>query len=77
MISYQVPQSRNGLLNITIYDMLGRNVRTLVNEEASAGFYRIEWDGRDDSGQQVVSGMYIYMMTNGDFRTAKKMVKLQ
>ena len=50
------------LVSIIIYDMGGRMIVELVNEEASAGRYSFVWDGKDTNGQQVSSGMYFYKM---------------
>ena len=76
-ISYEVPARAEGMVTITVYDMLGRKVRTLIRQPARAGYHRIQWDGRDDNGREVGTGMYIYFLENQDFRTAKKMIKLQ
>jgi hypothetical protein len=63
-------------LNVTlkIYDILGREVRTLVNEIKSAGSYSVMWDGKNNSGNQISSGVYFYRLEAGDFTGIKKMV---
>jgi len=63
-ISYELPKS--GDINITIYNSTGQLVRTLVNEHKESGYYSIEWNGDDDTGNTVPTGMYIYRMTNGE-----------
>ena len=72
-IDYALP--RAGATRLTIYDVLGRTVRTLVDDEAHrAGFYTVAWDGRDDHYRAVASGLYFYLMETGSFRQARKMV---
>jgi hypothetical protein len=75
-IHYDVP--RGGAdVNITIYDIAGRRVRELVNEHRAPGNWSVEWNGADDRGQHVASGVYFYRMRAGDFVETKKMVLLK
>jgi uncharacterized lipoprotein YddW (UPF0748 family) len=74
-IRYTLPQLTN--VQLMIYDILGREVRTLVNSEQPAGAYRIEWNGTDTYGLQVSSGMYIYRIVAGEFVQTKKMMLLK
>ena len=69
-ISYRVPESSN--VTLKVYDMLGREVATLVNENKSAGYYTINLNASN-----LASGMYIYSMTAGEFVQTKKMVLLK
>ncbi|MFC1485534.1 FlgD immunoglobulin-like domain containing protein [Candidatus Latescibacterota bacterium] len=71
-ISFSVPS--NGLVKVTIYDILGREVRTLVNGAYTAGTYSVVWDARDTRGAQVSAGVYFYTIEAGNFRAAKRMV---
>lgn len=66
-------------LNVTlkIYDILGREVRTLVNEIKSAGTYSVTWDGKNSAGNQISTGVYFYRLEAGDFVGIKKMVLLK
>jgi len=57
-IEYQLPQSAE--VSLTIYNIQGKEVRRLVYETKSAGYHRTRWDGRDQFGQQLASGMYFY-----------------
>ena len=57
-ISYQLPICSK--VSLKIYDMLGQEVRSLVNENKSAGFHSVVWNGKDDSGQPLSSGSYFY-----------------
>lgn len=71
-IRYQVPRSSD--VKIDIYNLLGQKVRTLLNDRREPGFYEAVWDGRNDSGVQVGSGVYIYRMTAGDYTKVRKMI---
>ncbi len=77
MIHFQLPSSVSGTVELAIYDLLGRKVRTLISKPAIPGFYQIEWNGRDDEELQVSSGVYVYVLRAGKFAFSKKMVKLQ
>ncbi|MBN2030314.1 VCBS repeat-containing protein [bacterium] len=70
VISYDIPKDVPVLLRI--YDILGHEVRTLVNKEQKSGHYAIEWDSRDDNGLMVSSGIYIYKIIAGDHMSTKK-----
>ena len=59
---------------LVIYDASGRRVRTLVREFQTAGFQTAEWDGRDDAGTPVGSGVYFYRLHAGGFEATRKMV---
>ncbi len=74
-INFALPQSSN--VRIVIYDMLGREVRTLVDGNEVAGMHSIVWDGRNNFGSQVASGTYIYRVVAGSFTAVKKMILLK
>ncbi len=74
-ISYEVPES--GSVKLVVYNLLGQQVRTLVNDNIEAGFHTIVWDGADEFGRQVASGIYIYRMNSGDFKATKRMMFLK
>ncbi len=63
---------QDGLVVLKVYDLLGREVRTLVNEKLNAGTHRVTFDGRD-----LPSGMYLYTITAGNFTDVKKMVLIK
>ena len=63
-----------GYVELKIYDISGQLVKTLVNEFKPAGSYSITWDGRNEAGQRVVSGVYFYRMMAGDFIKMRKML---
>jgi hypothetical protein len=75
IISYALP--RASFVTIKIYDMLGREVKTLVNSEQNAGILNVQWNGENDFGSKVSSGAYIFMIKTGDFFQAKKMILLK
>ncbi len=66
-----------GLVTVRIYDVAGRLVRTLVNETKEAGAYSAVWDGRNEGGAAVASGIYFYKMDAGSFSATKKLVLLR
>ncbi|MFA6455757.1 MAG: YCF48-related protein, partial [Bacteroidota bacterium] len=74
-IRYALPTNAN--VSIRIFDILGREVRSLMNEQTAAGFHKVEWNGRNNSGLQVASGMYIYRIEAGSFVATKKMMLLK
>jgi hypothetical protein len=74
-ISYGLPDDAD--VRIEIYNILGQNVRTLADEHQAAGYRAVIWDGNDDSGNQVSSGIYFYRIEAGDFHASKKMVLIK
>jgi Leucine-rich repeat (LRR) protein len=74
-LRYDLP--KDGLVNITVYDMMGRAVKTLVNSSQTAGYKSIQWNATNNQGQQVSAGLYLYTIEAGDFRQTKKMVLLK
>lgn len=61
-------------VKLMIYDVLGRKVRTLVSNKMDAGNHVVNWDGLNDQGANVASGMYIYRIKAGDFIDYRKML---
>ncbi len=64
MVAKLLPSSDN--VKLTLYNILGRKVRTLVNENQPAGYHQIRWYGQNDQGEFVTSGVYIYKLKTGD-----------
>ncbi len=62
---------------LRIYNVRGQLVRTLMNESKIAGTYEVIWDGRDDLGNEVASGVYFYKLKAGDYTEAKKMILMK
>ncbi len=62
---------------ISVYNTLGQEIRRLADEHLPAGFHSMKWDGKDDRGTAVASGVYIYKMTAGNFIQVRKMSLLR
>lgn len=74
-INYSVNQA--GVVELKIFDLLGKKIRTLVNENTPPGEYSVVWNGRDDFGKQAASGHYFYKIKAGRFQSTKKMLLLK
>jgi sugar lactone lactonase YvrE len=74
-IGYQLPLA--GEVSITVYNLLGQEVRQLVNDIKAAGFYRVSWNGQDALGRSVGSGIYFYRIKAGQFSQTKMMILLK
>jgi len=74
-ISYDLPQSSH--VSLEIFNVLGQRVRTLLEGDKPAGYYTATWDGSDNRGKGVASGIYFYRIKTGDFIETKKMVLLK
>jgi len=72
---YELPE--NSYVNVTVYDMLGREIRTLVNTTQDAGFKSVIWNATNDFGKPVSAGVYLYQIQAGEFVQTKKMVLLK
>jgi hypothetical protein len=71
-IQFSVPQ--NGPATVTIFNTLGQEVRSLFAGDVARGTYSVEWDGRDNSGTAMSSGLYFYTLKSGTFSQTKKMM---
>jgi len=74
-ICYQIPHK--SLVTLKIYDLLGREIKTLVNKEQNEGLYDIKWNGENLFGQSVSSGVYLFRLKVGDYCESKKMTLLR
>ena len=74
-LRYTIP--KNGLVSIIIYDMLGRQVKTLVNQTQNAGYASVIWDATNDYGKPVSAGIYLYQIQTSEYIQTKKMVLLK
>jgi hypothetical protein len=70
-VKYQIPENTH--VRLVVYNMLGQIVRTIVDQPQEAGYYSIQWDGRNNYGESVSSGIYIYRIQAGSFVASKKM----
>jgi len=68
---------RAGYTTLTVYNMLGQQVRTLVESELEAGPHSVIWNGTDDTGHRVASGVYLYRLSQSDRRITRKMLLLK
>ncbi|UCG54911.1 MAG: T9SS type A sorting domain-containing protein [Dehalococcoidia bacterium] len=76
-ISYEVGEGKPVTVEIHIYDVRGTLVKTLVNEIKQPGHYLVVWNGRNDVGQQVSTGIYFYQFRAGHFAQTKKLLLLK
>jgi hypothetical protein len=74
-ICYQLPTDSN--VRLEIFDILGRKVRTLVDEYQPAGNWTVGWNSKDANGQSISAGLYFYKLTAGDNQQIKKMILLK
>ena len=74
-IQFDVPDA--SVVNLVVYNLMGQQVRRLVNGEIQAGYHRVVWDGLNNRGEPVSTGVYIYSLTSPSFHNTKKMVLLK
>ena len=75
ILRYDLQES--GLVNITIYDMLGNVVNDLLNKNQNSGYKSVLWNATNNQGQSVSAGVYLYSIEAGGFRQTKKMILLK
>jgi hypothetical protein len=74
-IKYSITEDAD--VRLAIYDVAGRHVRTLVEQRQRANVYRVVWDGVNDQGDRVASGVYFYKLVAGTFTSTRKMMLLK
>ena len=74
-ISYDLPEQAQ--VTLSIYDLLGKKIKTLVNQSQDAGKNIVVWDGTDNLGRQVSGGVYLYQIQAGEFTQTRKMLLLK
>ena len=74
-ISYRLPKTAQ--VSLIIYNLLGQEVRLLVDTHQRVGFHQAVWDGRDRLGRTVASGVYLYRLRAGDYSETRKMILLK
>ena len=74
-LSYQIAAGQ--FVTLAIYDVSGKKIRGLVGKQQPAGLYAVEWDGRNDGGELVSSGVYFYRLSAGEFTQTRRMVLLK
>ena len=72
MIQFDVPQRVD--LVLSVYDLLGRRVKTLIKDNLDIGTYNVKWNGTSDSGEMLPSGMYFYELHSSEFHSVKKLI---
>lgn len=75
MIMYNLPFA--GYVEISIFDVLGRRIKTLISENKPVGRHRILWNGADNNGKLVPSGIYFYKLRTGKFSETRKLILLK
>ncbi|HQI76409.1 MAG TPA: FlgD immunoglobulin-like domain containing protein, partial [Candidatus Latescibacteria bacterium] len=71
-IQFRVPDA--GFVSVAIYGIDGQLVRSLVNRSVEAGPHEVVWDGRDNAGRAVASGVYVYRLTSDRGVISRRMV---
>jgi flagellar hook assembly protein FlgD len=69
--------AKSGFVSLIICDLLGRKVRTLASEHLPSGYKSVLWDGKNDSGEDVASGIYFYQLGVRDYSETKTLVLLK
>jgi len=75
VIRFTVPFNQK--VNVSIYDINGRKIRTLVNDVVASGYHQVKWDGRNSHGQHMAAGMYFYTLTSSSRIYSKKMILIK
>jgi len=74
-IRYDLPE--DGPVSIIIYDLMGREIKTLVKQVSAPGRYSVNWNGTNQWGKQIASGMYFYRMETPGYQSVKKLIFLK
>jgi flagellar hook assembly protein FlgD len=75
VIGYSLAEA--GHVELRVFNSHGQLVRTLVSGHTSAGVHSVKWDGRDDAGREVGSGIYFYGIRTADFTDTRKMILMK
>jgi hypothetical protein len=70
-IQFALPNA--GRTRVTVFDVAGHHVKTLLDEDLAAQTHQVVWTGDDDSGRGVAAGIYFYLVTNGNDRSVGRM----
>jgi len=74
-IEFELP--RAGAVKLEIYDLLRQKIRTLLDQNRTTGVHRVVWDGKNDLGKTVASGIYLYEMATNDFKATKRLLLIR
>ena len=77
MTTIQYAVAAPSRVSLSVFDVKGQKIRTLIREMQPAGVYEVVWDGRDDGGLQVASGVYFGHIIIGDYQSVQKMLMLK
>jgi flagellar hook assembly protein FlgD len=78
IIKYSLPLNGQAeIVSLVVYNQLGEKVKTLVNDAQPSGNYEVTWNGTDELGNKVASGVYYYRLRYGDIKQSRKMLLLQ
>ena len=76
-LSQSFPFKYGDNVEIVIYNILGKKVKTLVNGHRNSGYYRILWDGKDANNQSGSDGIYFYRLIADNYKVEKKMILIR
>ena len=74
-IGFALPEA--GLATLTIYNLIGQRVRTLISKSLEPGEHSVQWDGMDEQGEPLASGVYLYRLQAGEFSAVKKLTLMK
>lgn len=74
-IRFAIPKSQN--IELVVYDLRGQKVKTLINTNVNAGYHTVQWNGTNDNGSSVASGVYLYTLKTNKINKVKKMVLMK
>ena len=74
-INYAIPEEAH--VSLKIYNLQGNLIKTFIDREQEAAYYNLIWDGTNDNGDKVNSGVYIYRIIAGDYTATRRMVMLK
>ena len=74
-LRYQLPEAN--MVTVTIYDMAGKEVKTLIHQQQTAGVHGVQWNGANNLGNMVSAGIYIYQVQSGVYNQTNKMILLK
>ena len=65
------------MVRLVVYNALGQQVQTLLNSRIEAGYHEVSWNGKNDAGMQMPSGVYLFRMETEDFQQVNKMMLMK
>ena len=74
-LRYQLPEAN--MVTVTIYDMAGREVKNLIDQQQGQGLHNIKWNGTNNLGKAVSAGIYLYQVQSGMYNQTNKMILLK